>query len=30
MRAAGFAHAERFGDARIAADLLRVYEEARG
>jgi glycosyltransferase involved in cell wall biosynthesis len=28
MRAAGLAHAERFRDERIAADLLRVYGEA--
>ncbi len=28
MRAAGLAHAERFRDERIAADLLRVYAEA--
>jgi glycosyltransferase involved in cell wall biosynthesis len=29
MRAAGLSYAERFQDARIAADLLRVYAEAR-
>jgi len=28
MRSAGLAHAERFRDERIAADLLRVYAEA--